>query len=143
MKHPCRDFSVASFGRSSKRRYALMFAIGETKSKINVQLLGIHYSRAACNLFCFPCSFFCSSKRKNQIIKNVFCSASPNKEKSTFSINFSGRHRSEIYDAPKTAVKIWRASPRVSKFCPPILVKKILLFASRIFDFAHQYPKGR
>ncbi len=64
------------------------------------------------------------------------------KEKDAFSINFSGRHRSEIYDAPKTAVKIWRASPWVSKFCPPILVKKILLFASRILDFFHQYPKG-
>jgi len=99
-----------------------MFTVGERKSEINVQLSGIHYSRAACN---------------------VFCSASPNKEKSTFSINFSGRHRNEIYDAPKTAVKIWRAAPRVSKFCPPILVKKIFLFASRILDFFSQYPKGK
>ncbi len=91
---------------------------------------------------CFPCSFFCLPKRKNQIIKNVFCWASPNKDKGTFAINFSGRHRSEIYDAPKTAVKNLAGFALGFQILPAYFGEKDFLFASRILDFFHQYPKG-
>jgi len=59
------------------------------------------------------------------LVLSFACPKERTKEKGTFSINFSGRHWGKIYDAPKTAVKIWRAAPWISKFCPPILVKKI------------------
>ncbi len=64
----------------------------------------------------FSCSFFCLPKRKNQIIKNVFCSAKPNKEKGTFTINFSGRHRVKFMTPRKPWAKFGGLRPGFPNF---------------------------